>query len=116
MKRAVSKNTLHKSVSEKTPSYLQYGFGSDLCKTDSCSSFLTSKGLRKWRNMLHVIFLPIAALHMLTKAADVALKPRLMVSWRGISAEYKLRPQKLHRVLVLDPHQHLIGSSTHQVC
>lgn len=43
--------------------------------------------------MLHVIFLLTAALHMLTRAADVALKPWLMISWRSVSAEHKLHPQ-----------------------
>lgn len=75
--------------------------------------------------MLHVIFLLIAASHMLTKAADVALKPPLMISWRDVSAEHKLHPQEednketlfLRCIIlsplspkVLDPHQQLIGS------
>lgn len=74
--------------------------------------------------MLHGIFLLIAASHVLTKAADVALKPRLMISQRGVSAEHKLHPQEedketlfLRCIIlsplspeVLDPHQQLIGS------
>lgn len=42
--------------------------------------------------MLHVIFLLTAALHMLTRAADVVLK-LLMFSWRNISASTGGRQQ-----------------------
>lgn len=84
---------------------------------------------RKWGDVLHVTFLLTAALHMLTRAADVVLKP-LMFSWRSTLASTggrqqgeafnwdqlswfilpPLKPKGPLTLKVLEPYQHPTGS------